>query len=234
MGVMKFRLPSDELVRRLPDYRKAYITGLDRTPARVGVELRNGLMTCLRDTTESGRLFVPWPIDGYGTPIVGTATLAERPTPYVLAVELARGKLNDVRNQLADWTQMGLRSTPELAQALEEAQHEFIRAATSADQPETSFAAAQSSLRSASLAGDLLMEAYTSQVLQSRLVATSRLPTHLGCVLSLRPPQAAPSPGMAAHVQCVPTRRLLATVGTHGGTVPVGSLRCPVGLVSPE
>ena len=103
MGVMKFRLPSNDLSQRLPDYRKAYITGLDRTPGRVGVELRNGVMTCLRETTESGRSFVPWPIDGYGTPIVGTATLAERPAPYSLAVELARGKLNDVRNQLADW-----------------------------------------------------------------------------------------------------------------------------------
>ncbi len=81
MGVMKFRLPSNDLSQRLSDYRKAYITGLDRTPGRVGVELRNGLMTCLRETTESGRLFVPWPIDGYGTPIVGTATLAERPRP---------------------------------------------------------------------------------------------------------------------------------------------------------
>src|SRR5271168_3842972 len=88
MVVMKFRLPSNDLSQRLPDYRKAYITGLDRTPGRVGVELRNGLMNCLRDTTESGRLFVPWPIEGYGTPIIGTATLAERPAPYSLAVEL--------------------------------------------------------------------------------------------------------------------------------------------------
>ena len=89
MGVMKFRLPSNEPARQLADFRKAYITGLDRTPSRLGIELRNGLMTCVRDTTESGRLFVPWPIEGYGTPIVGTATLAERPAPYVLAVELA-------------------------------------------------------------------------------------------------------------------------------------------------
>ena len=85
-------------------------------------------MTCIRDTPESGRLFVPWPIEGHGTPIVGTATLAERPTPYMLAVELARGKLNDIRNQLSEWMQMGLRSTPELEQALGEAQHAFVRA----------------------------------------------------------------------------------------------------------
>src|SRR5262245_51320758 len=138
MGVMKFRLPSNEPAQRVSDYRKAYVTGLDRTPGRVGVELRNGIMSCVRETTESGRLFVPWPIEGHGMPIIGTATLSERPIPYVLAVELARGKLNDVRNQLADWTQMGLRSTPELERALNEAQRAFIRAATSADRPEAS------------------------------------------------------------------------------------------------
>lgn len=191
MGVMKFRLPSNDPAQRASDYRKAYVTGLDRTPGRVGVELRNGLMTCVRETTESGRLFVPWPIEGHGTPIIGTATLSERPVPYVLAVELARGKLNDVRNQLADWVQMGLRSTPELDRALEQAQRAFIRAATSADRPDESLVAARDAMRLASDAGDLLMEAYTAQVFHSRLATTSRLPTHLGCVLD-GDPQAIP------------------------------------------
>ena len=149
MGVMKFRLPSNETALQVADFRKAYVTGLDRTPSRIGVELRNGLMTCARDTMESGRLFVPWPIPGYGMPIIGTATLAERPVPYVLAVELARGKLNDMRNQLADWTLMGLRPTAELDQALGDAQHAFIRAATSTDRPDVSLAAAQASLQAA-------------------------------------------------------------------------------------
>src|SRR5437899_12874393 len=94
MGVMKFRLPSSDPAQRLPDYRKAYITGLDRTPGRVGVELRNGLMTCVRETTESGRLFVPCPIEGHATPIVRRATLAGRATPYVPGVELARRESN--------------------------------------------------------------------------------------------------------------------------------------------
>ena len=101
----------------------------------------------------------------------------------MLAVELARGKLNDVRNQLADWIQMGLRSTPELEHALDEAQRAFIRAATSSDRPDACLAAARDAIRLASDAGDLLMEAYTNQVFQSRLSTTSRLPTHLGCVL---------------------------------------------------
>jgi hypothetical protein len=193
MGVMKFRLPSTDPAQRVPDYRKAYVTGLDRTPGRVGVELRNGMMTCVRDTTESGRVFVPWPIDGHGMPIIGTATLAERSTPYVLAIELARGKLNDVRNQLADWTQMGLRSTPELLEALEQAQHAFIRGAVSANEPESSLEAAREAVRQAANAGDLLMEAYTTQVFRSRLATTSKLPTFLCCVLDGDPQAVPPS-----------------------------------------
>ena len=50
MGVMKFRLPANEANRKLPDYRRAYITGLDRTPGRLAVELRNGLLSCVRET----------------------------------------------------------------------------------------------------------------------------------------------------------------------------------------
>ncbi len=146
MGVMKFRLPSNEPSQRLPEYRRAYITGLDRTPGRLAVDVRNGLMTCVRDTPESGRLFVPWPIEGHGTPFVGTATLAERLAPYTLAVELARGKLNDIRNQASDWAQMGLRSTPELQAALGEAQHLFVQCATSTDRPDVCTAAAQACL----------------------------------------------------------------------------------------
>ncbi len=149
MGVMKFRLPPNEALRGVPDFRKAYITGLDRTPGRLAVELRNGVMTCARDSTESGRLFVPWPIEGFGMPLVGTATLAERPAPYTLAVELARGKLNDIRNQLADWLQLGLRSTPELDQALAAAQKAFVVAATTSDRPEECVRAAQASLDAA-------------------------------------------------------------------------------------
>ncbi len=178
------------------------MTGLDRTPGRVAVELRNGMHDLRRATRPRAA--------GSSSPGRSRATAprwsARRrwpsgPRPYVLAVELARGKLNDVRNQLADWMQMGLRSTPELARALDEAQRAFIRAATSADQPEACLAAAREAARLASNAGDLLMEAYTAQVFQSRLATTSRLPTHLGCVLDGEPAGHPAGPGMDPDVQ---------------------------------
>ena len=130
MGVLKFQVNSPDSASRLPDLRKAYVTGMDRTPGRLSVEFRQGVMVCHRETNESGRLFVPWQVPGHGTPFIGTATLAERRDPYNLSVELARGKLNDVRNQLADWKQMGLRIPPELDAVLRKSQSAFVRAAT--------------------------------------------------------------------------------------------------------
>ena len=190
MGVLKFQVTSPDLASRLPDLRKAYVTGLDRTPSRLSTEFRQGQMICHRESGESGRLFVPWPVPGYGTPIVGTATLAERREPYNLAVELARGKLNDVRNLLADWQQMGLRAPSDLERVLGEAQSSFVRAALASDRPVESHAAAQECLTATWTAGDLLVEAYTAQVLQTRLSAGSKLPTYLGSVLEGDPKNA--------------------------------------------
>jgi hypothetical protein len=194
MGVLKLQLTSPDAASRLADLRKAYITGLDRTPSRLAIEFRQGVMSCHRESSESGRLFVPWPIPGFGTPVVGTATLAERPEPYNLAVELARGKLNDLRNQVADWRQMGLRCPAELDRLLTRALKSFVKAATSADDPVVSYEAAQASLSAAWTAGNLLVEAYTGQVIQTRLAGAAKLPTQLALGLE-GDPKASPLSG---------------------------------------
>ena len=191
MGVLKFRLTPPDLAKRMPELRKAFITGLDRTPERLLVELRQGMLICQRESPESGRLSVPWPVEGFGAPIVATATLAERAEPYDLAVELARGKLNDLRNQAADWTQMGLRTSTELELLMARSRKSFARAATARDDPARASAEAQESLEVSHKAGRLLIEAYTRQVLQRRMEGGARLPTHLGCALSGKPKAAA-------------------------------------------
>jgi hypothetical protein len=201
MGVMKFRLPPPELNFRLPDFRKAFMTGLDRTPGRMLTELRlPDLLVCHREFPESGRLHTPWFVEGYGAPIVGTATLAEREEPFELVLELARGKLNDVRNQSADWKQMGLVSTPEFEAALHESQQALAHAATARSDPARLAAEAQRSLVAAHRAADLLMEAYTRQVLESRVNGSGKLSTWLGSALEGKPKQAAWSGPLAETV----------------------------------
>ncbi len=184
MGVFKFQLPSRDMARLRTHLRKAYVTGQDRTPSRLDVELRSGLLICHRDANESGRLFVPWLVEGLGVLIIGTATLGERIEPYNLAVELARGRLNEVRNQLADWVQMGLRTTPELDVLMAESKRSFVTAVVARDAPDLSLAAAQASLAAACRAGTLMVEAYTRQVLHNRLAAIPKLPTYLGGILT--------------------------------------------------
>jgi Glycosyl hydrolase family 10 len=191
MGVIRFRLTPPDLANRFPDLRKAYMTGLDRTPGRMSVEVRvPGLLVCHREFPESGRLHIPWPVEGYGAPIVGTATLAERDEPYELAVELARGKLNEVRNQAADWKQVGLQATPAIELALHEAQKAFAHAATAQADPVDAAAAAQRSLTASHSAAEQLIVAYTDQVLNSRLGFSEKLPTWLACGLEGHPKRA--------------------------------------------
>lgn len=184
MGLFRFRLPPtaprDSLGR-------AYVTGQDRTPTRLRVAIEGEVLTCRREADESGRLFVPWPVAGYGTAFVGTATLAERDEPYDLAVELARGKLNDVRNQLADWRMMGLRSGDALDAKLAEAQSHFFRAATSRGDRPAVEAASGASLAASWASGQLLVEQYVQQVIQTRIAGGSKLPTALGVAFEGEP-----------------------------------------------
>ncbi len=185
MGQLRFRLPPS--FKDQADLGRAFVTGQDRTPSRARVEVRGDLMVVNRDSPESGRLHVPWKVEGYGTPIVATATLAERAAPFDLAVELARGKLNDVKNQLADWRQMGLAVPADLERDLDEARKTFARAATSQDRPEASSAAAAMTLRHTFSAAHRLVEAYTAQVLKKRLDLSPKLPSMLACGLEGNP-----------------------------------------------
>ena len=184
MAVFKYRLPP--LADRSA-LGRAYMTGLDRSATRLRVAVEGDLLICRREGEESGRLFVPWPIAGYGTAFVGTATLGERAEPYDLAVELARGKLNDVRNQLADWQLMGLRVGDALIAKLAEAQSAFFRAVTSRTEPDLAGESAAKSLAATWEAGQILVEHYIQQVIQTRMAGGARLPTHLAVAVQAEP-----------------------------------------------
>src|SRR4051794_10063933 len=112
MGTMTFQLPAGlprDAARELE--RTCMAGGPDNMPWPTEVHFHGGQMRVRRAVDESGYLVAPWPIEdvvsaGHGAlrQLMGTsATLMERPTPYQLVVELARGKINQVRCQAADW-----------------------------------------------------------------------------------------------------------------------------------
>ena len=92
MGVMRFLLHPTELIADLPEAHRACISGLDGRIFPTRVEIDGNIMTCRRQSSDSGKLHVAWPVEGFGRPVITSSSLPERDEPYVLAVELARGK----------------------------------------------------------------------------------------------------------------------------------------------
>ncbi|GIW87019.1 MAG: hypothetical protein KatS3mg108_1343 [Isosphaeraceae bacterium] len=176
MGLIKFKLPLTSWSE--DDVRQAYVLGPDLSPTPCDASLRGSELIIRRSAVESGRVVVPWRVEGRGRVLLNTATLPERFEAYDLLVELARGTLNDVQNQLFAW-QDQIQMPPELNQLMARARRHFAQAATSRDTATLAQESASRALRDALEAGRILTQTYTSQVLQARRSAGPGLGTRL-------------------------------------------------------
>src|SRR5207253_7785413 len=131
------------------------------------VEVQSGRLVLRRQVDESGCLVVPWDVPGAGRLMGMTASLMERAEPYHFLVELARGKVNQLRCQAADWQATGLRMPPDLSRQIRDASISFGRAVTHATDEQTG-AEADATLRQAYDASAKLVKEYTAQMFQAR------------------------------------------------------------------
>jgi hypothetical protein len=188
MGRMRFLVPQPE---RLPPEaaRRAFVVGPEGIPWESHATLHGGELAVDRPVRDSGALNVSWPVDGHGAPFISTTCLMEREEPYHLPVELARGTLNRIRNQLAQWTAAGLSVGDDTTRALSVATDAFSRAATRQESPVDSARAAQESLRASLDLIDRLASEYTRQALVVRHRQFPKLGTLLAANLeNLDPP----------------------------------------------
>src|SRR5690606_15622864 len=107
MGLMRFLVPDPKRISAF-GLECAYLAAPEGIPWRTWVSWSDNILVCRRDEEDSGQLFVPWLVEGRGEPILSTTCLRERREPYHLPVELARGVLNRVRNQLEAWKTSGM------------------------------------------------------------------------------------------------------------------------------
>ena len=136
--------------------------------------------------------------------MTGSATLMERPRPYLLLTEMARGKLNQVRNQAADWIAGGLQMPPALEKQITEASVAFGRVFTQAG-PEAAARQANAALTLGFRAARQLVQVYIDQVLAVR-EQRGKLDTTLGVRLGLKAPPESIAPQLRAAFSslCVP------------------------------
>lgn len=177
MGVMRFILPPDRITDDMA--QQAYLSGYDRIPWRARIRLSQGELSLERGTSESGTLQIPWLVDGHGPMVISTGTLMEGSEPYYLPLELARGKISQVRNQLSDWQMVGLLVRREVHEKVAEAVHHLTVAAVAERGSAESNASSEKALRLAVDAASMLAGCYAEQALAARRRATPKLPTLL-------------------------------------------------------
>ncbi len=206
MGTISFHLPSGLALDTANELEHAgMLGGQDNMPYAAQILLEPGEMLVSRHTEESGYVMAPWEIEGAGLLMTATPTVIERAEPYQLQVELARGKVNQVRAQAADWLMGGLQMPPELSELIRGATRAFARAVSYLPSPDAG-PHAQEALNLAFRAADQLVQAYVSQVFQVRHTRQPRLDTTLGCRLGAAVPPEALAPTLleSCNTLCVP------------------------------
>jgi hypothetical protein len=183
MGTMTFQVPAGQPGDAARELERACLAGgPDNMPWPTELRTAPSVLSVSRSVDESGFLMAPWMIDGVGRVMGGTATLMERSRPYQLLLELARGKVNQVRCQAHDWRTGGLLIDAALAQAIQDAGRAFGRAVVQPAAP-AGDRHAQQALDLAYRAGDQLVQAYIDQVFQIRHQRQPRLDAALACRL---------------------------------------------------
>jgi hypothetical protein len=188
MGTMQFNLPADLAADLRDELERASVAGgQDGMPYPSEATVENGRLVVARRVDESGCLQVPWLLGPLGQFMTSSATLMERQAPYWLVVELARGKVNQLRGQAAEWAMGGLLMPETLSRDILDAARTFGHAVSSLPDPEACSLACEAMSR-AFQAGHQLVQSYAAQVFRVRHHRQPRLDTLLGCRLQSQVP----------------------------------------------
>src|SRR5262245_34163992 len=92
----------------------AYVVGSDDVPLRAEITFKSGIITCKKRAAGPAGLALLWDVEGAGVLLLETIRLQERDRPYILQVELARGRLMRIANKTEEWGLLEYEGTGEL------------------------------------------------------------------------------------------------------------------------
>ena len=219
MGLMRFAVSWPERVTE-ETLQQAYMSGIDRVAWQVEVGMEAGQLTVRRTVSDSGNLYIPWPVEGRGRLTLSTGSLMERPQPYHLPLELARGTISQVSNQLAEWRTVGLTVPQQVVQSLSESIRCFGRAAVGEGGLQESAELAEQSIGIALDAADVLVDSYVDQAIAARRSAGEKVSVVLGGNLGDQLPEGSAAEGFLSsfNAAAVPVcwREIEAGQGSYG------------------
>jgi hypothetical protein len=126
---MRFLVPRRERLA-VDALTRSYVVGLDDVPWPSRARYTSDGIVVQYTEEQSGRFRIPWHF-GPGSWMLSTANLPPRDAPYHLTVELARGTITRLRDEINLWESQGYVLRGEMLTLLSAMQKVFARAATS-------------------------------------------------------------------------------------------------------
>ena len=127
MGQYRFSIP-DSSRFSMDSLMASQIVGLEGIPWPGKAILHEGILHVTRNNSVSGRLLVRWQTARFGDLALLTGTLPESETAYAMELEITRGCLNRLRNQIAIWLEGGLPICEEIQDRLHILVEQFAEA----------------------------------------------------------------------------------------------------------
>ena len=183
MGVMRFLVQPAVSPADWPEHQEAYISGFDGRVFPTQVDFDGRCLSCRRSYSDSGKVSVPWPVDGFGCPVMTTTSLREREQSYFLPLELARGKLSHVRDQASVWEMSKMAIPSEFTKLQNQAFRALAHASASQQDLEACAKSAQDSMKYSCQAADVLTESYVLQRMASIRRSSHHAPNLFGSAI---------------------------------------------------
>ncbi|HCS55140.1 MAG TPA: glycoside hydrolase [Planctomycetaceae bacterium] len=187
MGLMRFDLGSDATLEHKERFEHAFVTNYDGAVFPTRIEIHGQQLHCIRQKSDSGKLNISWPVSGFGTPILRTTSLNERDVPYILAVELARGQICEIKDQAASWEHAGMLLPDQYHALYKDAFRDFVLATFEQGNSAHATEIANMALAKICHAEDILTKAYVTQRMQVRRQRFAHPPALMGCDLGTIP-----------------------------------------------
>lgn len=162
----------------------AYVIGSDDVPLRADVTFKNGVIMCKKRAAGPAGLALLWDVAGVGRIMLETSRVLERKQPYILQVELARGRLTRLAAKTEDWGLTDLENADERLKKVDEARDTLIRA-LQADTPADAAALGQQALEQSAKVSETLSRFHAAALLARRKQSGALPRRVIGCAVTV-------------------------------------------------
>ncbi|UCD27927.1 MAG: endo-1,4-beta-xylanase [Planctomycetota bacterium] len=163
----------------------AYAVGSEGVPLRAELIFSESELVCTKRTEGPAGVALLWPVKDFGSVILETSRLMDREDPYVMALELVRGRLMRINQKREDWGLFDCEGVEEITDEIDQARALFIEA-IKADEPERKTELSDKALKIALIAGEKLSHFHADIFLTRRKQTHAFTKRTIGCCIDVK------------------------------------------------